>query len=188
MLGIWKLCAPTPFDTAVCRFWRDCKGQAFGDAADRVHHRQRHTRTGVCRALLPCAVGRGNRARAHRRIGQCCGILAAVSHDRSSSTSRAGTCSARRPLGRDLTIVQRLLFLPTHWLFPVSCRGQDRRTISIPIDRRITQIDGSVILPAEAGEKTPRGRGRCEHSGESPGERARLKPRGASPHIKESPA
>jgi hypothetical protein len=37
--------------------------------------------------------------------------------------------------------------------FPVSCRGQDRRAISIPIDRRITQIDGSVTLPAEAERK-----------------------------------
>ena len=44
------------------------------DAADRVLHRQRHRRTGVCHALPLCAVWRGSRARAHRRIGQRRGI------------------------------------------------------------------------------------------------------------------
>ena len=39
------------------------------------------------RSVLPCAIGRRSRARAHRRIGQCCGMLTGVSHDRSSPLS-----------------------------------------------------------------------------------------------------
>ena len=39
------------------------------------------------RSVLPCAIGRESRARAHRRIGQCCGMLTGVSHDRSSPLS-----------------------------------------------------------------------------------------------------
>src|ERR1700686_5801084 len=40
------------------------------DVASRVLRRQFHKRTDVCHALPLCAVWRGNRARARRRIGQ----------------------------------------------------------------------------------------------------------------------
>jgi hypothetical protein len=46
-------------------------GVGVRDAADRVVHRQRRQRTGVCHVLPLWAVWRGSRARAHKRIGQC---------------------------------------------------------------------------------------------------------------------
>ena len=47
-------------------------GAGVRDAADRVLHRQRHRRTVGCHALPLCAVWRGSRARAHRRINPTC--------------------------------------------------------------------------------------------------------------------
>ena len=68
------------------------------DVADRVVHRQRRERTGVCHVLPLCAVWRGSRVRAHKRIGQCRGMPIGASHGRSSSTSQAESCSACRAL------------------------------------------------------------------------------------------
>ena len=73
-------------------------GAGVRDAADRVLHRRLHKRIGECRVLPPCVVWRGSRARAHRRIGQHCGMRIGASRGRSSSTSRAETCSAYRAL------------------------------------------------------------------------------------------
>ena len=63
-------------------------GAGVRDAADRVLHRQRHRRTVGCHALPLCAVWRGSRARAHRRIGQRYGMPIDTSRGRSSLTSR----------------------------------------------------------------------------------------------------
>jgi hypothetical protein len=73
-------------------------GAGVRDAADRVLHRRLHKRIGECRVLPPCVVWRGSRARAHRRIGQHCGMRIGASRGRSSSTSPAETCSAYRAL------------------------------------------------------------------------------------------
>jgi hypothetical protein len=73
-------------------------GAGVRDAADRVVHRQRRGRTGVCHVLPLCAVWRGSRARAHKRIGQRCGMPIGESHGGSSSTSQAESCSACRAL------------------------------------------------------------------------------------------
>ncbi len=68
------------------------------DEADRALHRRLHKRIAGCHALPPCAVWRGSRARAHRRIGQRCGMPIGASRGRSSSTSQAENCSACRAL------------------------------------------------------------------------------------------
>ena len=49
------------------------------------------------RSVLPCAIGRESRARAHRRIGQCCGMMTGVSHDRSSPLSWPRRCCCLSP-------------------------------------------------------------------------------------------
>jgi hypothetical protein len=73
-------------------------GAGVRDAADRVLHRQRHRRTVGCHALPLCAVWRGSRARAPRRIGQRHGMPIGASRGRSSSTNQAEICSACRVL------------------------------------------------------------------------------------------
>jgi hypothetical protein len=98
-------------------------GVGVRDAADRVVHRQRRERTGVCHVLPLCAVWRGSRVRAHKRIGQCRGMPIGVSHGRSSSTSQAESCSACRAL----RAMDRCCQAPADCQ-PSSCR--DRRTVS----------------------------------------------------------
>ena len=73
-------------------------GAGVRDAAVRALHRQRQRRIGVCHALPLCAVWRGSRARAHRRIGQRPGMPNDTSRGRSNSTSQAESCSACRAL------------------------------------------------------------------------------------------
>jgi hypothetical protein len=185
MLGIWKLCAPTPFDTAVCRFWRDCKGQAF-ETQQTEFTIDNIIREPACAA--PCYLVPSDEETAHALIDVLVNAAECWPACPMTEVIRPAV-SAHRPLGRDLTIVQRLLFLPTHWPFS----GQLPRsgsTSHFHPNRPAHHTDGRQRNLAGRGwEKKIREAGdavnilvRAPESG------ARLKPRGASPHIKESPA
>jgi hypothetical protein len=60
-------------------------------AGARILHRRHHRRSVWSRARPLCAVWRGSRARAHRRIGQHHGMPIDTSRGRSSLTSQAKT-------------------------------------------------------------------------------------------------